>query len=328
MAATTGVRAPTPFLGLILAAALAVLAACDRDQTSNQPPEPGDRAAARVADETIWISDVRRHAVAEGAIGEGEPLDVSSDLFSRTLNDLIDQKLLAREALRLRLDRDPVARRRLLAARERVLGDMLVQGALDRSVNENAIRALYQEQQRLSQQSEEFRARQIVLAEQEDAEAVRNLLDTGASFEALALQRSVDQATRFSGGDLGYFTLDTMAEPYEAALRPAQPGDIVGPFVTDAGWVIMRVEERRPEPPITIEEARPQIIRFLTLDEIRGLLSRLRSQTQVEMLLSRTEGAASAPPEPADAPPAADEVAPDVPVPPAPAPAPTPPAKS
>ena len=296
-------RIPTA-LGLLCAALLA-LAACSRDQGSNQQPEPGDRAAARVAGETIWVSDVRRQAVAQGAIGEGEPLDVSSDLFARTLNEVIDQKLLAREALRLKLDRDPAARRRLLAARERVLGDILVEGEVDRAVNENAIRALYQEQQRLSQTSEELRARQILVATQAEAEAVKKLLDTGASFEALALQRSTDQATRFNGGDLGYFTLDAMPEAYQAALAQAQPAAVVGPFVTDAGWAVVKVEDRRPEQPISLEEARPQIMRFLTYDQIRTLLARLRGHTQVETLLGRPAEGPGAPREPASAPPAA-----------------------
>ena len=69
------------------------------------------------------------------------------------------------------------------------------------------------------------------------------------------------------------------------------------------GWVVMRVEDRRPEQPITLEEARPQIIRFLTLDEIRSLLTRLRTQTQVETLLSRNPETPGGPREPANAPP-------------------------
>jgi len=239
---------------------------------------------------------------------------------------VIDQKLLAREAERLKLDGDPIARRRLLAAQERVLGDMLIEGVVDRAVNENAIRALYQEQQRLSQQSEELRARQILLATEADAEAVRKLLDTGASFEALALQRSTDQATRFNGGDLGYFTLDAMPEAYQTALGMAQATQIVGPFATEAGWAIVRVEDRRPEQPITLEEARPQIMRFLTYDEIRTLLTRLRGQTKVETLLGRPPEGPGAPREPDSAPPAgSNTTAPAQPAP-TPAPAAPPPA--
>jgi peptidyl-prolyl cis-trans isomerase C len=286
------------------AASLLMLAACDREQVSNARPEPGDRIAARVAGETVWVSDVKRQAVAQGLIGEGEPLDVSSELFGRALNEVIDQKLLSKEATRLRLNRDPAAQRRLLAARERVLGDILVESVVDRAVNENAIRALYREQQKLSPRSEEIKGRQILVASQAEAEAVKKLIDTGASFEALALQRSTDQATRFNGGDLGYFTLDSMPDAYDVALAAATKGQVVGPFHTDAGWVVMKVEDRRPEQPISLEDARPQILRFLTYDEIRALLTRLRQGSKVEVLLGRPSDAAGAPREPASAPPA------------------------
>jgi len=289
---------------LLLTAAvvgMTALAACDRKPAQNSPPEPGDVAVANVAGETVWSSDVKRQAVAQGAIGEGEPLDVSSDLFRRTLEEVVDQKLLAREAERQKLDHDPVARRRLEAAREKLLGDMLVENVVDRAVNENAIAALYQEQRRLSRPAEEIKARQIVAGSQADAEAVKKLLDTGASFEALAIQRSIDQATRFNGGDLGYFTLDAMPEAYGAALKDAKKGQLIGPFKTDAGFVVMKVEDRRAEAPIPLEEARPQIVRFLTYDEIRVLLNRLRGQNKVEILVAQPTDTPAAPREPATA---------------------------
>ncbi len=118
----------------MLALALS-LSACAKGEPKAGPPEPGDVAAARVGGETVWVSDVKRQAVAQGQIGEGEPLDVSSDQFRRSLDEVIDQKLLAREAGRLKLEDEPVARRRLDAARERLLGDILVESVVDKAVN-------------------------------------------------------------------------------------------------------------------------------------------------------------------------------------------------
>ena len=264
-------------------------------------PEAGDVAVAKVGSETIWTSDVKREAVAQGLIGEGEPLDTASEPFRRTLDQVVDQKLLAAEASRQSLDKDPVVRRRLQAAHDKLLGDVLVESVVDKAVNDNAIRALYQEQQRLSHTTEEIRARQIVVANEADAEAIKKLLATGAAFDALAMQRSTDAATRFNGGDLGYFTLDAMPEAYGAALKTAKVGETVGPFKTDGGLALVRVEDRRPEKPISIEEARPQIVRFLTYDEIRTLLSKLRAGTRVQMLVSAPPGGGA--PEPASAPP-------------------------
>lgn len=286
--------------GLVLALS-AALVACGRGDGGDQPPERGDVAVARVDGKTVWTSDVKREAVAQGLIGEGEPLDPSSDLFRRVLDEVVDQKLLAAEALKRKLDKDPVAQRRLAAARDRILGDMLVEDVVADAVTENNIRGLYEEQQKLAKRSEEIRARQIVLATEADAQAVKKLLATGASFEALAMERSRDAATRFNGGDLGYFTTDVMPEAYDAALKDAKPGQIVGPFAVENGFALVKVEDRRLEQPITLEAARPQIVRFLTYDRIRDLLEKLRGKAKIETLVKPQEGAPQASP-PADAP--------------------------
>jgi len=299
-------RVPQAFgvLAAVLAASL-VLSACGDRGSAERPPEPGDAAVAKVDGKTVWTSDVKREAVAQGLIGDGEPLDASSDLFRRVLDEVIDQKLLAAEALNRKLDKDPVAQKRLAAARERILGDMLVESVVSGAVNDNAIRGLYQEQLKLAKQSEEIRARQIVVAGEAEAEAVKKLLATGASFEALAMERSTDPATRFNGGDLGYFTTDVMPEAYETNLKAAKKGDIVGPFAIDGGWAVLKVEDRRLEQPITLEAARPQIVRFLTYDQVRDLLEKLRSRAKVQTLIRAPQDVPGQPKEPADAPKAA-----------------------
>ena len=294
---------PVRFACLLAALALG-LAACGDDGGGERPPERGDTAVARVDGKTIWVSDVKREAVAQGLIGEGEPLDASSALFRRVLDEVVDQRLLAAEAVRRKLDKDPMAQRRLAAARDRVLGDMLVESVVADAVTEDNIRRLYEEQQKLAERSEEIRARQIVVPTVADAEAVRKLLAAGASFEALAMERSRDPATRFNGGDLGYFTTDVMPEAYEAALKGAKPGQLVGPFPVEGGFALVRVEDVRLEQPIPLEAARPQIVRFLTYDRIRDLLEKLRAKAKVEPLVKPETAAPKAQP-PADAPKAA-----------------------
>jgi peptidyl-prolyl cis-trans isomerase C len=286
-------------VGLVLAVALG-LAGCGKGGGAEHAPERGDQAAAKVDGQTIWSSDVKREAVAQGLIGEGEPLDVSSDLFRRVLDEVVDQRLLAGEAVRRKLDKDPVAQRRMAAARDRVLGDMLVESVVSDAVNDNAVRGLYQEQLKLAKRSEEIHARQIILPNAAEAEAVRKLLAAGASFEPLATEKSTDAATRFNGGDLGYFTVDVMPEAYGAALKNAKPGQVVGPFAVENGFALVKVEDRREEQPITLEAARPQIVRFLTYDQIRDLLEKLRGHAKVEVMVKSDAPSQAVPP--ADAP--------------------------
>ena len=300
MAAATPIR-PAKLAGLTLALGVALaLGACGEENSGQRPPLRGDKAVATVNGQTVWASDVKREAVAQGAIGEGEPLDATSDTFHRVLDEVIDQKLLAAEAVKRKLDKDPAAQRRIAAARERVLSDVLVESVVADAVNENAIRNLYQEQLKLAKRSEEIRVRQIVVPTQAEAEAVRKLLAAGSSFEALALEKSTDAATRFSGGDMGYFTTDVMPASYAAALKTARRGQVVGPVAVDGGFAVLKVEDRRLEQPLSYEAARPQIVRFLTYDQIRDLLEKLRDGAKINRLV-KPDAAQQAPP-PADAP--------------------------
>ena len=317
---------------ILLAATLAV-AACARGSGSERPPEPGDRAVAEVQGETIWASDVKREAVAQGLVGEGEPLDVTSDLFRRVLDEVIDQKLLASEAERRGLDNSALAQRRLEATRERILGDMLVETVVNNTISDRAVETIYQEQLRLARTSEEIRTRLILSRTRAEADAVVGILAQGAAFEAVAMERSVDEATRFSGGDLGYSTLDVMPQAYANALRDRPAGSTVGPFQTEGGWAVLRVEDRRRETPPTLEQARPQIVRYLTYEGVRQLLEELRGKARVDVLLSGegapTEEPASAPRSaaPATTPQASPQTSPQTGAPPAPArPAPAAPA--
>ena len=295
-------RLSTPFAPVLIATCLALtlgVAACGQGAATDRPPEPGDRPVARVQDQTIWASDVKREAVAQGLVGEGEPLDVTSDLFRRVLDEVIDQKLLAAEADRRGLDNSALAQRRLEATRERILGDMLVETVVNGTISDRAVETIYQEQVRLAQTSEEVRVRLILSRSRPEADAVIGILAQGSAFEAVAAESSIDDTTRYSGGDLGYRTLDVMPEAYANALRDKPAGSTVGPFQTEGGWAVLRVEDRRRETPPTLEQARPQIVRYLTYEGVRQLLEQLRGKARVDVLL---EGDAAQPQEPASAP--------------------------
>lgn len=284
-----------PVMAGICACLVLSLAACgDRKDASH--PDAGDRIVARVEKHEIWASDVRREAVAQGLIGDAEPLDVRSELFRRVLDEVIDQTLLAAEAERRGLADSPAAQRRLEAVRQRILGDMLVETVVDRAVSDQAVERLYAEQQRRAQKSEEVRLRLILSQSKEQAEAVMALLGQGAAFEAVAAQRSIDEASRFSGGDLGYATPDLLPAPYASAIVGQDTGAVVGPVQAPNGWAVLRVEDRRAETPPTLEQARPVIVRYLTYEGVRQLLEQLRGKAEVQIEIDPPKSVTQTPP--------------------------------
>ncbi len=286
----------------VTAAALWLLTACVQP-SAQHPPEPGDRAVAKVNGQTVWASDVKREAVAEGLIGPGDPLDASSDMFRQVLDEVIDTKVLAGAAVARKLDKDPLAQRRLAAARDRALEDLMVDSVVGKAVNQQAENSLYQEFLKNRTPSEVIHLHQIVLANEPDAEAVKKQLAGGTAFEAVAMERSIDPASRFKGGDLGEMATDTLPQPLGEAVKGAKAGQMVGPVKVDAGWAILKVDDRHPEAPPTLDAVRPQLIRFITYDQIKDLVLTLRNHAKIQNLLPPPPEVPGAPTEPASAPP-------------------------
>jgi hypothetical protein len=130
---------------VVAAMAVLALAACAQKPRAERPPTAGDVAVARVDGATIWASDVKREAVAEGLIAPGQAFPPNSPLFAQALEEVVDQDLLAAEAVRRGLDKSAPAERRLAAARQRVLADLILEAAVAKTVHEDAVQGLYQE---------------------------------------------------------------------------------------------------------------------------------------------------------------------------------------
>ena len=237
--------------------------------------------AERVGDTVITVGEVRREAAARELVREPDALHPAAADFQNVLGELIDQRLLALEAARRDLQDDPEARRRLAVAQERILGNILVETAVSDAVTEEAVRRIYEEQSRLAPPQIEVRARHILVETREEAEELVRLLAGGADFAQLAARVSRDPATRFEGGDLGYFTRQGILPAFAEVAFETETGQVSAPFETEYGWHVLKVTDRRRQPRPGLEERRGDIVRFLTLQGIDALLSDIRESYPV-----------------------------------------------
>lgn len=239
--------------------------------------------AARVGDTVITLGEVRREAAARELVDEPALLHPAAPDFQRVLQDLIDQRLLALEAARLGLQDDAEARRRLAAAQERILGNILVETVVADAVTEEAVQRVYEEQRRLAPSEVELRARHILVATREEADEVARLIAEGTDFAQLAARVSQDPATRFEGGDLGYFTRGGILPAFAQVAFDTAEGEVSAPFQTEYGWHVLTVTDRRRQPQPGLDERRADIVRFLTLQGIDTLLSQIRESYPVSI---------------------------------------------
>jgi peptidyl-prolyl cis-trans isomerase C len=247
----------------------------------------GDTEVAEVDGTKIYLSDVERTAASQGLIEEGSPLTPGQPVFQKVLDELIDQRLLALDALRQSLDQKDETRRRLAASRERILGNVLVENHLQNTVNETTIRRMYDEQASLRDRGDEVQARHILVKDEETARNIAKTLADGGDFAALAREISEDEGSRDKGGNLGYFTQDMLEDTFTKIAFSTKKGSLSAPFKTEFGWHILQVQDRRKAAQPSFEEMRAEIKNFMTYDEIQNILISLRSQGDVKLLFGQ-----------------------------------------
>ena len=265
------------------AAILAGLSACDTEPTVPTTSSTFDGApAALVNGEPLYFSDVELEAVAQGLIEPGTDFTTSHPEFHQILEQLIDQRLLAQEAVARGLDQDPAALRRLESGRERLLGNILVESLVASEVTDEAIDLMYEEQVKLQQLDDEVRVRFILVETNEAANQILAELNDGRDFAEAALEYSQDTNTRLDGGDLGWVSPNELNDPFPAMIGDTETGSVSGAFEYSRGWGILKVDERRTKPPKTKAEMRPEIITFLTFTQISDILRELRNKADIQ----------------------------------------------
>lgn len=250
----------------------------------------GDTEVADIDGTKIYLSDVERSAASSGLIELGSPLTPNQPIFQKTLDALIDQRLLALDALRRSLDQKDETRRRLSVSRERILGNVLVETHLQGNVNETTIRRMYEEQAEFSKRGNEVKIRHILMKTEAEIMTLAEKLAAGGDFDSLAREYSEDAGSRDKGGSLGYVTRDMINKKMAATAFSANlTGDnsVSKPFETQDGWHILDVQDRRRASIASFEDMRSEIVDFMTYNEIQNLLKSLRAQGDIKLLFGQ-----------------------------------------
>ena len=125
---------------------------------------------------------------------------------------------------------------------------------------------------------------------------IRDQLDKGGDFAALAKKLSDDPGSKNAGGDLGWQAPGIYAPEFQAALDALEPGQTSQPFRTQFGWHIARVLERRSRD-ATVDarraRARQGIQQRKEAEEYEAWVRRLREEAYVEYRTAPASAAAA-----------------------------------
>ena len=147
-------------------------------------------------------------------------------------------------------------------------------------VDEDAVRAAYDEAYGATPVEPEYNARHILVATEEEALLIVEEIEGGADFAAVAQERSTGPSGP-SGGSLGWFGPGMMVPAFETAVAALEPGEVSGPVQTEFGWHVIRLDEKRDKEKPALEQIRPQIEAQIREAAVAAEIERLTAAADV-----------------------------------------------
>lgn len=278
---------------LALLVPLLLLAACNKAPapTAAAPAEPVATVNGKPISKSefeLYVANMSRQAGRE----------IPEDQKGPLLDQFIGMHLAAKEAEKAGIEKDRKVGDQLALARLNVLVDAGLQKYLEaHPVQDAELKPEYDQQ--VSQLPREYHARHILVDNQAAAEQVTKELQSGADFAKLAAKKSKDSSSK-SGGDLGWFTLDTMVKPFADAVAAMQPGQLrEQPVQSQFGWHVIKLEESRATNAPPFDEVKDRVKMIVQRKKLQAHLEELRKGAQVDKVdkagkAEKTETAATA----------------------------------
>ncbi|MBK1694944.1 peptidylprolyl isomerase [Chromatium weissei] len=129
----------------------------------------------------------------------------------------------------------------------------------------------------------EFKARHILVKDEDEAKKLIKQLDKGADFAELAKKNSTGPTAK-DGGDLGWFDPKQMVPAFAAAIADMKPGTYSKtPVQTQFGWHVINLQDTRKAEPPPFEDAKPQLTALVQRQQLAEKIMEMRNKAKVEL---------------------------------------------
>lgn len=262
-----------------LSGALALaLVACSPANSDDPAAALGSARVASVNGEPVPESLLRVYALAS----ERRNLEqLDAETRERLVEDLIGVELLNQEGEKSGLTASRTLAAQLELQRMQLVARNVATDYLTKNPpTEAELQEIYNENlPRLAGQ--QFKARHILVETRDEAEEVIAQLDSGGDFAAMAMERA-DGPTGPNGGQLDWFTLDSMPQPFAEAVSELAEGSYTkAPVETDFGFHVILLEDQRQQEPPTLEEIRDDLVAAAERKKLDDHLKTLRAAAEV-----------------------------------------------
>jgi peptidyl-prolyl cis-trans isomerase C len=226
------------------------------------------------------VPSARLKALEQQVARSGRPVDDA--LRQQLREEVILREIFAQEAEKRGLRNSPEYKAQLeLAAQTLLIRELFADEQRRHPVTEQDLRAEYD---RLAANAgQEYRARHILVASEDEAKAIIAELNKGAKFEELAKQRSKDPGSGANGGDLDWATPDVFVPEFSQAMVKLNKGETTRePVKTPFGYHVIRLDDVRKAQLPSFEDVKPQLQQQLQQQRLAQFQENLRQKAKVQ----------------------------------------------
>jgi peptidyl-prolyl cis-trans isomerase C len=258
-----------------------LIAACGKGPQQAAAPPPSDKPATP----PVAIVDgtpISREAYDDYLKGllRGKPVtDVTAEEKNQVLDQMINMQLIAAQAEKDGMEKDPDVATRVALLRTQILADAAAQKYVkNNEPSDQELHAAYD----AATDKTEYHASHILVPTKEKAAALIKKIKGGAKFEDVAKAESTDNS-KANGGDLGWFTTARMVKPFGDAVKALKKGEITTePVQTQYGWHIIRLDDTRDSP---FDTLKPQLSSALMQKKFQAYIEDLKKNAKIEKKL-------------------------------------------
>jgi len=243
------------------------------------PAMAEDNSAALVNGVSIPQARIDLGVKAAASQGQAD----SPELRKRIRDDLINREVIAQEAAKMGLDKNPETIQQIELAKQSVLVGAFVQDYLkNHPISDEQLKQEY-EKQTSSLGSKEYKARHILVDTEDEAKAIIAQLGKKASFDKIAKQKSKDAGSAQHGGELDWAVPSNFVPPFANALLSLKKGSYTKePVKSQFGWHIIKLDDERNLKVPPLENVKPQIQQALQQQAIQAAVADLRAKAKIE----------------------------------------------
>lgn len=274
---------------LVLIASLAAVSGCDQMQSGSLTDTGNTATSTTPTVEGVVVATVNNSPITQDVLDvyasqrkaqAGNNEQANSE--EAVLNELISLELMRQDAVNKGLNKQPI----VIAALDQQTRTALAGAAIkdfmaSNPVSDEAAQALYDEQ--IGVAGKEYNARHILVADEETANEVIKLLDSGSDFSELAKEKSTGPSGP-SGGKLGWFGADQMVKPFSEATATLEKGAYTKtPVQTQFGWHVIILDDTRESTPPPFDDVKDRIKLLLANQQLQQYIESMKSSASIDI---------------------------------------------